>query len=96
MARDFAESFYKSARWTKCKDGYMSRQNWMCERCGDIAVICHHKIYLNEDNIHDPEIALNWQLLEALCLDCHNVEHLKSPSTRTGLAFDESGELVKQ
>lgn len=53
----------------------MSSKAYICERCGKPATICHHKTYLNESNVHDPEIALNPANLEALCIDCHNAEH---------------------
>ncbi len=58
----------------------MKKVNWLCERClkegvAEPAVIVHHKIYINEDNIHDPSITLNFDNLEALCMRHHNEEH---------------------
>ena len=41
----------------------------------------HHKIYLTEQNINDPRIALDFGNLEALCRQCHEEEHA---STGTG------------
>jgi len=74
----------------------MQSQHWICERCGSPATICHHIQHLNDETVHNPEIALNWELLEALCHDCHNKEHFQSPVIRSGLVFDETGEIVKQ
>lgn len=37
----------------------------------------HHKKHLTPKNINDPEITLNWDNLELLCLDCHQKEHDK-------------------
>lgn len=37
----------------------------------------HHKKHLTPKNINDPEITLNWDNLELLCLDCHRKEHDK-------------------
>lgn len=71
----------------------MLKQNYICERCGDIATICHHKVYLNADNYQDPSISLNHDLLEALCQTCHNQEHSIMPAIRNGLAFDENGNI---
>jgi 5-methylcytosine-specific restriction endonuclease McrA len=74
----------------------MASQHYTCERCGRLAVICHHKTYLTPQNWRDPNVALNWDNLEALCMDCHNQEHFKRYGvTREGLTFNERGELVK-
>ncbi|MEN1969494.1 HNH endonuclease [Lentibacillus sp. N15] len=96
MAHDYAKDFYTSKEWIKCRIGYMLSQNYVCERCGDAAKICHHKIYITPSNIHDPNITLNWDLLEALCQDCHNEEHHKASITQDGLGFDEDGNLVQK
>lgn len=71
----------------------MKSQNYICERCGEPAKICHHKIYLTRDNINNPYITLCWDNLEALCQDCHNKEHHKEgPKLR--YSFDEEGNIV--
>lgn len=59
----------------------------MCARClaqGRIepAVIVHHKIHLNQENVHDPSISLNFKNLEGLCRDCHNKEHFGDKTER--------------
>ena len=95
MAKDYAKSFYTSKEWIKCRIGYMLSQNYICERCGNTAMICHHKVYITPDNIDNPDITLNWNLLEALCQDCHNAEHHKKPITRNGLDFDKDGNLIQ-
>lgn len=70
----------------------MSSKNYVCERCGSPAVICHHKKWLNDVNVHDPKIALSFDNLEALCLECHNAEHgLKHDVA----VFNDAGELVE-
>ena len=88
-------AFYKSKAWRKCRDGYMQSKNYICERCGGVAAICHHKTYLNDSNYDDPNISLNWSLLESLCIDCHNKEHFQTNATEQGLTFDENGQLIK-
>lgn len=96
MAQEFAKSFYKSAAWVKCRNGYMASKHYICERCGGLAEICHHKVYITPKNIHDPSITLSWSNLEALCQTCHNQEHMSSGGIcAEGLAFDESGNLVR-
>ena len=89
------KSFYKSKEWRKCRDGFMSSKNYVCERCNDVASICHHKIYINALNVDDPNITLNWDNLEALCQTCHNQEHFKTKSTDEGLRFDKEGNIIK-
>lgn len=96
MSRSIDRQLYSSRRWKRCRDAYMSSQNYICERCGNLASICHHKIYLNSENVNDPMIVFNHDLLECLCRDCHNKEHFKTESTRNDLKFDENGNLVRK
>ncbi|AXF57419.1 HNH endonuclease [Salicibibacter kimchii] len=96
MAKDYAKAFYKSKAWEKCRNGYMQSRHYVCERCGGVATICHHKVYITPENINDPSVTLNWSLCEALCQTCHNMEHHKSSITRAGLAFDNNGNLIQK
>lgn len=73
----------------------MESRHHICERCGRPAVIAHHKRYLNESNYTDPSIALNPDNLEALCMECHNREHIATGATVEGLTFDGTGDLVR-
>ena len=59
--------------------------------------IVHHKTYITEDNINNPDITLNWDNLECLCQTCHNKEHHREEeeATATGLAFDAFGQLKR-
>lgn len=98
--RDFAERFYDGKAWRGCRAAYIAERRridgGLCERCHDkLGLIVHHKVMLTEDNIGDPEIALNHELLEYLCLDCHNMEpgHW-APSGARKCIFDENGDVV--
>ena len=95
--RDFAESFYKSKEWAKTREAYLTSRNHICERCGDIAVICHHRKHITPANINDPEITLSFNNLEALCRQCHQEEHTfhKRTDYRKEIAFDENGNLTE-
>ena len=84
-------SFYKSKAWRRVSTAYMTSKNYICERCGRPAVICHHKQHLNGQNVTDPAIALSFDNLEALCQDCHNEEHFSTARTQ----FDSSGNVIK-
>lgn len=78
--KEYAKAFYKSTAWEQTRRAYLKSVGGLCERClkkGLIvpAVIVHHKIYLDANNVNDPEITTNPEHLEALCLACHNAEH---------------------
>lgn len=70
----FAYPFYVSWEWRKCRAAYLKKEP-LCERCGEPATQVHHKIRLTPDNIKNPDIALNFDNLEALCETCHQQEH---------------------
>ncbi|WP_083516880.1 HNH endonuclease [Alicyclobacillus shizuokensis] len=94
--REFASAFYHSQAWLRCRESYLKSKHYVCERCGGLAKIVHHKVYLTPGNIDDPTITLNWDNLEALCQDCHNAEHMCSqPICADGLKFDTNGNLVQ-
>lgn len=89
------DAFYKSTRWRKCRNSYAQMQCWVCERCQNRNVnyelddyykqfIVHHKIYLDHDNINNPDIALNFKNLELVCRVCHNKEHYSKPVCADG------------
>jgi 5-methylcytosine-specific restriction endonuclease McrA len=95
MARDFAKAFYNSAAWQHCRDAYIEHVHGLCERCHRPGWIVHHKCYLSPANIEDPDVTLNFDNLEYLCQDCHNLEHgsVDHKSVKDGLYFDENGDL---
>ena len=87
--------FYTSAPWIKTRKAYAKSKGNLCERClkkGLIvpAQIVHHKIYLTDENIENPEIALNWNNLECLCKSCHELEHSK---TKKRFTVDQYGRV---
>lgn len=94
--KDYARSFYKGRAWKDTQAAYMVSQHYVCERCSNVARVVHHKTYISPQNIHDPAITLDWANLEALCMDCHNVEHGTTPACAEGLRFDSNGNLVKK
>lgn len=95
MAKDYARSFYNSKAWRDTQAAYMESHNYVCERCGNVARIVHHIRYISPQNINDPNITLNWDNLCALCIDCHNAEHMgKGGACASGLRFNSDGELV--
>ena len=78
--KPYAEEFYKSQAWKKCREAYAQSKGWLCERCmkeGRLTTgeIVHHKIHITPENIIDPSVALNWDNLELLCRQHHAEEH---------------------
>lgn len=69
------KKFYFSKQWKECSKSFLESKAYICERCGEAAVLSHHRIYLTAQNVSDYNISLNWKNLEALCLACHNKEH---------------------
>jgi 5-methylcytosine-specific restriction endonuclease McrA len=98
MAREFAKHFYKSAAWQKCRAALFIAKHGLCDRCGGPGKIVHHTVYLTPENINNPNITLNHDLLELHCQDCHNKEHHGSNQevVVVGLMFDSNGDLVRR
>lgn len=100
MAQEFSRTFYNSKAWIQCKKAYIKSVNGLCERClkkGKLVpgYIVHHKVKLTPSNINNPNITLNFDNLELLCLDCHNWEHMgKYGATAEGIKFNNNGDVV--
>ena len=92
--QEWAKEFYKSKAWQKCRANFLLSRHCICERCSSAAIIVHHKTYLNQTNINDPNVTLNWENLEALCKDCHNKEHMGKGVTTNECVFDSEGNLI--
>lgn len=101
MAQKWAKAFYKSRQWLLCKQSYIHHRimidGGLCEECRDKpGYIVHHKVILTSDNIKDPEISLNHELLEYVCKDCHNMfeGHGLNQGTRPLCIFDAEGQPI--
>jgi len=91
--KPWAEKFYKSRTWQKCRAAFLNSKGYICERCDEnIANIAHHKKYLNPQNINDVDVSLSWDNLEALCEDCHAKAHTRKTEAR--YTFDSFGNLL--
>jgi len=92
--KSWAEKFYYSKAWKLCREGYKKTVQNICERCGAIAKVVHHKIPLTPQNIIDPYITLSHDNLEALCQDCHNAEHHLSDAPDLRYTYDTDGNII--
>lgn len=102
MARDFSKRFYNSKAWQLCRKSYIAYRitidGGICEHCKtELGYIVDHKEELSPENINDPEITLNHENLQYLCLSCHNIKTFGNSEGALveGLMFDESGDLVQ-
>ncbi len=100
MSQGKRAAFYHSTAWRKARAAYLAYRKAMdgglCEVCGaQLGDTVHHKTWLTDDNIGNPDIALNPQNFCLVCRDCHARE--KDPSSQpTGrYTFDADGNLVK-
>ena len=94
MAKDFSKQFYHSKSWIKCRAAFIAERintdGGMCEHCKErLGYIVDHKEELTASNIDDPDISLNQNNFQYLCLDCHNKKTLKKNFAGD---FDENGQ----
>jgi hypothetical protein len=77
---DKLHQFYTSRAWRDLSYALKIKAGGKCNKCGEVftefsQLIGHHTIELTEDNVGNPAIALNPELIEIICFSCHNVEH---------------------
>jgi 5-methylcytosine-specific restriction endonuclease McrA len=90
------EQFYNSKHWRFLSKAFLTSHCYICEVCGGPAEIAHHVKHITPSNICNPEIALNADNLQALCIECHNTIHYGSGGAIVkGLAFDDNGDIIK-
>ncbi|EOH96375.1 hypothetical protein I588_04768 [Enterococcus pallens ATCC BAA-351] len=68
--------FYKGAKWRRLRIQALERDNYECQRCKQLgkyspAKNVHHKIEVK----HRPDLALDLNNTESVCIRCHNKEH---------------------
>jgi len=95
--KPYAKKFYKSKAWQDCRASYISKVHGLCEHCQAPGYIVDHIEEITPDNINNPEITLNHQNLQFLCLPCHNTKHFKKHEPlRDDVMFDSEGQLIKK
>lgn len=100
MAKSWAKAFYKSKTWQLCRYSYIAKRikidGGLCEVCHENpGHIVHHKVTLTTENINDPDISLNHELLSYECKDCHDKHEGHGISNKgVGLLvdFDKAGQ----
>lgn len=100
----YARKFYNSDRWHKCRKAYIQKRmlidGGLCEECKvNQGYIVHHKVYITEKNINNPNITLNESNLMYVCKECHDKydgHGLKGNIKRLSVVFDENGMPIKK
>lgn len=79
MSEGKLHTFYCSKAWRDLSYRRKVEEKGRCQRCGAYPgmeyLIGHHKIELDENNVDDANISLNPELIEVICIACHNREH---------------------
>lgn len=88
--------FYKSKAWKECRAAFVKSKGGLCERCLKAGLyrpgfVVHHKIYLTDELLSDPAVSLNWNNLELLCRECHEMEHAR---TKRRYVVDSMGRIA--
>lgn len=96
--KEYAEQFYSSKAWQKCRASYKKSMKGLCEKClkaGRIeaGVIVHHKVHISPDNIHIPEITMSHDNLELLCRQCHAEIHEEIYKSKRRYKADAMGRI---
>lgn len=103
MPSRVSDQFYHSQKWRKCRESYIAERmaidGGMCEVCHEEpGYIVHHKIWIDETNINNPEITLNHENLRYECLRCHNLEErdgeMKGMERENRYVFDSDGNII--
>lgn len=100
--KPYAEGFYKSKAWQSCRESYLKKVGYLCEDCLKQGIykpaeIVHHRVFINESNINDPAITLNFSNLKAVCRECHAKEHKARHGEHTEekrYMVDEAGRVI--
>lgn len=98
----WAERFYCSRAWKRCRRSYISSRinidGGRCEICGfSQGYIVHHKVLLTPTNIDDPVVSLNHDNLQYVCKDCHDLfdgHGLRHNTTPNVVTFDADGNPI--
>lgn len=79
MSVGILHKFYCSKAWRDLCFNLKIERGCTCCNCGKVYdtsyLIGHHTIELTEENVNEPSISLNPELIEIKCFDCHNKEH---------------------
>lgn len=88
------QRFYNSLTWQKAREYKIASAGYLCEVCGGLGEIVHHKIPLSEANMHDPKISINNDNLQLVCRSCHKRIHDELDGKGRQYQFDKDGNII--
>lgn len=94
MAEPWANKFYHTTAWKKCRAAFVKLKGGICEVCHDVGAEVHHKIELTPENVNDPTISLAFDNLQLLCHRCHDATKHNGIPIRGDISFDCNGNVV--
>lgn len=95
------KQFYKRQPWKRARQAYidsrMAIDGGTCELCHEAPgfIVHHYKIWLDDQNCNDPEISLNPDNFQYVCLECHNKEKDPRKATPGRVRYGPNGEIIR-
>ena len=93
------KEFYHSMAWKRCRQAFISHRlavdGGICQVCGDeLGRIVHHKTWLTDANVTDPDVSLSFKNLRYECQSCHNKEVDPERETPGRCRYGPDGEII--
>ena len=94
------KQFYKTKAWQRARWAFIQSRHavdgGLCQVCGEEpGLIVHHKIWLDDENCNDPEVALNADNFLYECQTCHNKERDPRKATPGRCLYGPDGEIIR-
>ena len=93
------EKFYHSTIWRKTRAQFLNTKHYTCEMCGQVGYLVHHKIPLDDNNVDNPKISLDYNNLLCVCKSCHDKIHHRlngrgNDNDYFKVKFDKDGNVI--
>ena len=95
------KEFYKGKPWQRARRAYIDERiaidGGLCEICGEEPgyIVHHYRVWLNDLNCNDPEISLNPNNFQYVCLVCHNKEKDPTRAIPGRCLYGPDGEIIR-
>lgn len=112
MSYGIRKTFYQGKLWRRITKEVWLKQNCLCSIChrpvyvsgitnfipkeNRLTGIVHHKTHLDDINVYEDDVAINFDNLTGVCKDCHENLHHQDQVTRPEYEFDEDGNLISR
>ena len=95
------KQFYKTKAWQRARRSFIQQRmavdGGICEICHEEPglIVHHYKVWLDDNNCNDPEISLNEENFQYVCLVCHNKEKDPRLATPGRCRYGPNGEIIR-